>query len=102
MCTRREDHMNKLTRRKILLTPARVTDSNIYSDGEFVNSCRDCINKLDCPYADLIPKYMPMCIRFSISKYLCAVDDDHLNLYVPLGMDMIYNKLIVEGEICTN
>ena len=94
--------MNKLTCKKVLLVPAKITNSNIYSECGFDNSCRECIYKSDCSYADLIPKHMPMCIRFSVSKQYYAIDDDHLNLYIPFGMDRKYTKLINMGEVCTN
>lgn len=94
--------LNKLTCKKILLIPAKITNENIYSECGFDNSCRECIRKSYCPYAELIPKYKSMCIQFSVSRQFYTIDDDHLNLYVPVGMDRIYSKIMVEGKQCVN
>lgn len=94
--------MTKLTCKKILLTPAKITHDNIYTDNDRINSCGECIYKSYCSYVDLIPKYMPMCIRFSIDKNRYAIDDDHLNLYVPIDYLTQYHEIIIEGKQCTN
>ena len=60
--------MNKLVRRNILLVPAEKINNDhhsndIYSVEKYINSCRECTHKSYCPYADLMPRNMPLCIQ---------------------------------------
>ena len=99
--------MNKLVRRNILLVPAEKINNDhhsndIYSVEKYINSCRECIRKSYCPYADLMPRNMPLCIQFNAGKYTDAINEDQYYLYVPVGMDGIYVRLLIGGEKCTN
>lgn len=99
--------MNRLSRKNLLLIPARKINNDnygndIYSVERYINSCRDCSRKSYCPYADLMPRNMPLCIRFNAGKYTDAINEDQFYLYVPVGMDMIYVRLLIGGEKCTN
>lgn len=99
--------MNRLSRKNILLVPAQKIDcdnhgNDIYTVERYINACRDCTRKSYCPYADLIPRNKPLCIHFNAGKYTDAINEDQYCLYIPVGMDTIYVRLLIGGEKCTS